>query len=276
MRCNQRNVSQAPAMSLDLVSILGAIDQIVKRGDALCGHGGQRDSPLANRAGTGREETGDRNLAVGYIQMQFVATPVLLVAAAALLHTRQRRQTLPEMLEELPRQCSLGPDATPRGRARICASDPVCVSKSICVGGALGSARALQSPWHHAQCDRSTDPVAYVESALHASAAATQFRQTLGRPAKTSIRAGSEAGSSSRISNAVADRCAAALSTDAWFPDHTLTWPEMQRPVPGGLSPDAPASPGHTAVADSVESFPAPRSTAVLSRRAALWRPPER
>lgn len=79
---------QTPAMRTNVVRIVGAVHQVVKRGYSLRRHGGQRNGRLRIVQRSSSQQTRDRDLPVGHIQMHFVADPALLVFATALFHAQ--------------------------------------------------------------------------------------------------------------------------------------------------------------------------------------------
>jgi len=82
MDCDDRLVIQVPAVGLDVVGVVGGIHQVVEILNALRRDGHQRDGGLRIvHAGAG-EQRGDGDLAVGDIEMEFIAGPIILVAAA--------------------------------------------------------------------------------------------------------------------------------------------------------------------------------------------------
>ena len=70
----------------DRFRVVGGVHQVIQIGRPLGRQGRQRNGGLAVVQGGGRQETTDRNLAVGHVQVQLVADPSGLVALAVLLH----------------------------------------------------------------------------------------------------------------------------------------------------------------------------------------------
>ena len=73
MGLDQGNVAERAARGPDLRGVVGRIHQIVEVGHPACRHGRQRDRRLAVvQAGRGQQR-GDRDVAVGHVQVQLVA-----------------------------------------------------------------------------------------------------------------------------------------------------------------------------------------------------------
>jgi hypothetical protein len=83
------NVTEGAALGRDLGYIIGAVHQVVEVGHTAGGHRRQRDRNLAVVQRSGGQHGADRQIAIGYIEMQLVADPAdrmaLGVATAMLI-----------------------------------------------------------------------------------------------------------------------------------------------------------------------------------------------
>src|SRR5271165_5117799 len=82
---DDRRMAERLAVVMDGGGVVGRIHEIVEIGDAGAGHGHQGNGDLTVVDGSRGQDAGDRDLAAGDIQMQFVADPGFLVALAVLL-----------------------------------------------------------------------------------------------------------------------------------------------------------------------------------------------
>src|SRR5271154_3025925 len=95
--------------ALNSGGVVGRIHQIVEIGDAGAGHGHQGNGDLTVVDGSRGQHAGDRDLAAGDVEMEFVAVPGFLVALAVFLAADIARggqlgKHLPEILRGLPFQ----------------------------------------------------------------------------------------------------------------------------------------------------------------------------
>ena len=75
---DDRSEAKCVAVVVDSDGVVGRIHYIVKIGAAGAGHGHQGNGDLAVVDGSRGQHAGDRDLAAGDIQMQFVADPGFL------------------------------------------------------------------------------------------------------------------------------------------------------------------------------------------------------
>ena len=80
---DDRRMAERLAVVMDGGGVVGRIHQVVEIGDAGAGHQGNGDLTVVD--GSRSKHAGDRDLAAGDIQMQFVADPGFLVALAVFL-----------------------------------------------------------------------------------------------------------------------------------------------------------------------------------------------
>src|SRR5271166_6245779 len=83
--------AERPAVVMDGGGVVGRIHQVVEIGDAGAGYGHQGNGDLTVVDGSRGKHAGDRDLAAGDIQMQFVADPGFLVALAVFLGRHRTR-----------------------------------------------------------------------------------------------------------------------------------------------------------------------------------------
>jgi hypothetical protein len=78
-----RLVSQLPAVFRDRSCVVGRIHPIIERGDLLRRDGGQGDRHLRVMHRHASQQHADRDRPAGYVPVQFISAPVLLIATAA-------------------------------------------------------------------------------------------------------------------------------------------------------------------------------------------------
>src|SRR5271168_3614734 len=86
-------VAERPALIVDGGGVVGGVHEIVEIGDAGAGHGHQGNGDLAVVDGGRGQHAGDRDLAAGHVDVEFVPGPGLFVAldvAPAPLHRIER------------------------------------------------------------------------------------------------------------------------------------------------------------------------------------------
>ena len=92
---------ELPAVSMNIVGVIGGIHQFVQVDHALGSQCHQRNGDLrVVYAGAG-QHSADRHLSVGHVKVKLVTTPVLLVTLAVLLGSYV---TLPGQFAQHPRQ----------------------------------------------------------------------------------------------------------------------------------------------------------------------------
>src|SRR5271165_3439784 len=100
-------VAERPALVVDRGGVVGGVHEIVEIGDAGAGHGHQGNGDLAVVDGGRGQQAGDRDLAAGHVDVEFVAGPGLFVALAVFLAADvagcgQVGEHLAEVLRDLP------------------------------------------------------------------------------------------------------------------------------------------------------------------------------
>src|SRR5271166_361261 len=123
-------VAERPALVVDRGGVVGGVHEIVEIGDAGARHGHQGNGDLAVVDGGRGQHAGDRDLAAGHVDVEFVPGPGLFVALAVFLAADvagggQVGEQLAEVLHDLPletRRLRLRPRfvlAWMRGRPRL-------------------------------------------------------------------------------------------------------------------------------------------------------------
>src|SRR5271168_4649153 len=82
---DDRHMAERLSVVMNSGGVVGRIHQIVEIGDAGAGHGHQGNGDLTVVDGSRGQHAGDRDLAAGDVEMQFVAVPGFLVALAVFL-----------------------------------------------------------------------------------------------------------------------------------------------------------------------------------------------
>src|SRR5271154_3594167 len=100
-------VAERPALIVDGGGVVGGVHEIVEIGDAGAGHGHQGNGDLAVVDGGRGQHAGDRDLAAGHVDVEFVPGPGLFVALAVFLAADvagggQVGEHLAEALRDLP------------------------------------------------------------------------------------------------------------------------------------------------------------------------------
>src|SRR5271166_3917779 len=100
-------VAERPALVVDRGGVVGGVHEIVEIGDAGARHGHQGNGDLAVVDGGRGQHAGDRDLAAGHVDVEFVAGPGLFVALAVFLAADvagggQVGEHLAEVLHDLP------------------------------------------------------------------------------------------------------------------------------------------------------------------------------
>src|SRR5271165_326478 len=100
-------VAERPALGVDRGGVVGGVHEIVEIGDAGARHSHQGDGDLAVVDGGRGQYAGDRDLAAGHVDVEFVPGPGLFVALAVFLAAdvaggRQVGEHLAEVLRDLP------------------------------------------------------------------------------------------------------------------------------------------------------------------------------
>lgn len=85
VRRNDRDMVELLALRVDFTGVIGRVHQFVEMGDSLAGHRHQRNRNLGIVHARAAENGADRDLAVGDIKVELVATPMLLMALTAFL-----------------------------------------------------------------------------------------------------------------------------------------------------------------------------------------------
>src|SRR5271166_4692038 len=101
------SVAERPALIVDGGGVVGGVHEIVEIGDAGAGHGHQGNGDLAVVDGGRGQHAGDRDLAAGHVDVEFVPGPGLFVALAVFLTADvagggQVGEHLAEVLRDLP------------------------------------------------------------------------------------------------------------------------------------------------------------------------------
>src|SRR5271166_560185 len=100
-------VAERPALVVDRGGVVGGVHEIVEIGDAGARHGHQGNGDLAVVDGGRGQHAGDRDLAAGHVDVEFVPGPGLFVALAVFLAADvagggQVGEHLAEVLRDLP------------------------------------------------------------------------------------------------------------------------------------------------------------------------------
>ena len=82
---DDRSMAERLALVMDGGGVVGGIHEIVEIGDAGAGHGHQGNGDLTVVDGGRGQHAGDRDLAAGHVEVEFVPGPGLLVALAVFL-----------------------------------------------------------------------------------------------------------------------------------------------------------------------------------------------
>src|SRR5271169_693481 len=82
---DDRHMAERLCVVMNSGGVVGRIHQIVEIGDAGAGHGHQGNGDLTVVDGSRGQHAGDRDLAAGDVEMEFVAVPGFLVALAVFL-----------------------------------------------------------------------------------------------------------------------------------------------------------------------------------------------
>src|SRR5208337_1500199 len=159
-------VAERPALVVDRGGVVGGVHEIVEIGDAGARHGHQGNGDLAVVDGGRGQHAGDRDLAAGHVDVEFVPGPGLFVALAVFLAADvagggQVGEHLAEVLHDLPletRRLRLRPlfvlawtSALARRRGMIGRRGDRLCRRWPCCGPA---SRALRSRWRRARSPR--------------------------------------------------------------------------------------------------------------------------